>query len=393
MLDADVIVIGAGAAGLMCAATAGARGRRVLLLEHNDQPGKKILISGGGRCNFTNIYNAPEHFLSHNPHFCKSALARYTQWDFIAKVAERGIAYHEKTLGQQFCDDSAQQIVDMLVDDCSATGVTLRCGVGVSGVTRRDRCFAVQTDSGEYRAESVVVACGGRSFPRLGASDLGYRIAESFDLPLTAQRAALVPFTFDRQQRTVYEDLAGVSLDVQVECSGQHFREAMLFTHKGLSGPAMLQISSYWQPGDTLAIDLMPEGDFAAWLAEQRQQHGQRLVTTALKTILPRRLAEHIANDCSLAESNLAQLNKQQNESLAARIQPWEVTPAGDEGYRKAEVTLGGVDTRALSSKTMEARGINGLYFIGEVVDVTGHLGGHNFQWAWASGHCAGSYA
>ncbi|EDY86923.1 conserved hypothetical protein TIGR00275 [gamma proteobacterium HTCC5015] len=393
MLDADVIVIGAGAAGLMAAATAGERGRRVLLLEHNQRAGQKILISGGGRCNFTNLYNAPEHFLSNNPHFCKSALARYTQWDFIAKVAERGIAYHEKTLGQQFCDDSAQQIVDLLVDDCRAAGVELRCGIAVQSVDKTGASFCVRTDSGDFYSQSVIVACGGRSFPRLGASDLGYRIADSFGLALTAQRPALVPFTFDKTQRQRYEELAGVSLDVRVECNGQSFREAMLFTHKGLSGPAILQISSYWQHGDSVDIDLLPEIDFMDWLEQQRQAHGKRSVSKALSECLPRRLAEHIATHQSLHHKVLAELSKADMAHLQQHIQPWRVAPAGDEGYRKAEVTLGGVDTRELSSKTMEARAVNGLYFVGEIVDVTGHLGGHNFQWAWASGYCAGCYA
>lgn len=387
----DVIVIGAGAAGLMCAAQAGQRGRKTVLLEHNDQIGNKILISGGGRCNFTNLYTEPSDFLSQNEHFCKSALSRYTQYDFLKLVDDYGIAYHEKTLGQQFCDDSAKQIVALLTEECEKGDVNIRNQSTVSNIERNaDGLFEVQCKAVSYQAQSLVIATGALSFPRLGATDFGHQLATQFDIQLTPLRPGLVPFTFDKDTRALYEELAGISLDASASCNGQSFREGLLFTHKGLSGPVILQISSYWQAGQEVEIDLLPELDLVAHIQAEKQQRPKLQIRTVLNEILPKRFVELLCKQQDLNECQLSNFSNDQLDRLCASLQPWCIVPAGDEGYRKAEVTLGGVDTNELSSKTMMSKKVEGLYFIGEVVDVTGHLGGFNFQWAWASGYCAG---
>lgn len=382
----DVIVIGAGAAGMMCAAQAGQRGRRVLLIEHYHKLGEKIRISGGGRCNFTNLHCAPEHFLSQNPHFCRSALARYTPRHFIAMVERHGIAYHEKTLGQLFCDDSAQQITDMLKSECDRGGVEWRMPCEVREVTRVGKVFAVTTDQGIYRAPSLVVATGGLSVPKIGAGPFGYRLAEQFGLKVVAPRPALVPLSFDPAALARFGDLSGISIDAEVSCNGGRFREKLLLTHRGLSGPAILQISSYWHGGDFIEIDLLPGRDAEAWLLAEQSSRAQ--LDNLLAQALPRRFAQQW---CAAhgGSGPLSQFSRSALKALAHGLHHWRVQPSGTLGYNKAEVTLGGVDTDGLSSKTMEARTQPGLFFIGEVVDVTGHLGGFNFQWAWASGHAA----
>ena len=391
----DVIVLGGGAAGLMCAAVAAARGRRVVVLEGSKRCGKKILMSGGGRCNFTNVYSTPENFLSANPHFCKSALARYTPADFIAAVEAHGIAYHEKEKGQLFCNESSKQIVAMLLDECAAVGVDVQVRAPVESVARDgDAGFVVHTETGVVRGESLVVATGGLSIPKMGASGIGYRIARQFGLAVRDTRAALVPFTLNGGQGKAFGALSGVGLDVEASCNDAHFDAGMLFTHRGLSGPAMLQVSSYWQPGDTMAVDWFAGADAEQWLTERRDARPDARLATVLAERLPRRLAQSLCNEVgksSLGNHRLRQLDDQACAALATRLTEWQFTPDGTEGYRTAEVTIGGVDTDALSSATMAARDVPGLYFIGEVVDVTGHLGGHNFQWAWASAQAAGA--
>ncbi|HRJ73857.1 MAG TPA: NAD(P)/FAD-dependent oxidoreductase [Terrimicrobiaceae bacterium] len=378
----DVIVIGAGAAGMMCALTAGRRGRRVALLEHNDRPGKKIGISGGGRCNFTNLHASPENYLSGHPAFCRSALARYTPQDFLALVEKHGIAWHEKKLGQLFCDTSSRAIIEMLVRECRESRVEILCGEPVLDVRKTDR-FHVRTRTRETSAASLVIATGGLSFEKLGASPFGHRIAEQFGLPMTGLRPALVPLTFDAEDRTHFDALSGVSLPVIVRRPGISFAENILFTHRGMSGPAILQISSYWREGDRVEFDLLPGIDL--WQAPTAK--------TSLENLLsghwPRRLADAWCARHA-PRKPLAQYRQYEITDVARRLHHWEIAFSGTEGYPKAEVTLGGVDTGALSSKTMEARDVPGLYFIGEVVDVTGWLGGYNFQWAWASGNAAG---
>jgi predicted Rossmann fold flavoprotein len=389
--DYDVIILGAGAAGLMCAGVAGARGRSVLLLEQARNPGEKIRISGGGRCNFTNLHTSPANFLSANPHFCRSALSSFTQQDFIARVEKQGIAYHEKTLGQMFCDGSSRQIVDMLVGDIRAAGVRLQLGARISAVDKADDGFRVTTDTGEFRGRSLVVATGGPSIPKMGASGFGYRLAEQFGLALVPPRPALVPLTFDAAFLDRCRALAGVSVEAVVTCGTARFAEALLFTHRGLSGPAILQISSYWRDGDDVVIDLAPGHDVFAALKEARQRQPRQEPATALCRFLPRRLAQMIAESAG-PPVRLADLSDKRLADVASAVQAWCVRPNGTEGYRTAEVTLGGVDTAELSSKTFETKSVPGLHFIGEVVDVTGHLGGFNFQWAWSSGHAAGRY-
>ncbi|MGD8163960.1 NAD(P)/FAD-dependent oxidoreductase [Pantoea sp. FN0307] len=382
----DVIIIGAGAAGLFCAAQVGQRGLRVLLLDNGKKPGRKILMSGGGRCNFTNLYTEPAAYLSHNPHFCKSALARYTQWDFIALVNQYGIAYHEKTLGQLFCDDSAQQIVDLLMAECEKGHVTLRLRSEVLAVNRDEAGYAVQLNGAEVRADKLVIASGGLSMPGLGASPFGYRLAEQFGLRVYPTRAALVPFTLHKPLLEQLQTLSGVSLPTTIEAAnGKRFKEAMLFTHRGLSGPSVLQISSYWQPGEFVTIDLSPEQDLDAFINEEREARPNQSLKNTLAKPLPKRLVEVLQILGVVPEVTLKQLNAKQQRELTENLHAWRVQPNGTEGYRTAEVTLGGVDTTQLSSKTMEARDVPGLYFIGEVVDVTGWLGGYNFQWAWSS--------
>lgn len=384
----DVIVLGAGAAGMMCAATAGQRGRRVLLLDHADKLAEKIRISGGGRCNFTNLQARHDSYVSDNPNFCRSALAQYTARDFIALVERYGIAYHEKKLGQLFCDDSSQQIIDMLDSECRAAKVDRRMGVAVQQVGRNGELFVVHTSLGVFEAGSLVVATGGLSIPQIGATPLGYQIAEQFGLPLTPLSPALVPLTFHLDDAERFAPLAGVSLDVEVRSGKVRFRENVLFTHKGLSGPAILQISSYWQPGQEIVIDLLPDIDAEAWL-EERAGSEQLLANAMGELAWPKRFAEAwlAAQGANVRGKDLAPKRRRQ---LAEALHNWRVLPNGTQGYKKAEVTRGGVSTRALSSKTMMANDVLGLFFIGEVVDITGWLGGYNFQWAWSSGFVAG---
>ncbi|PLR50416.1 aminoacetone oxidase family FAD-binding enzyme [Chimaeribacter arupi] len=382
----DVVVIGAGAAGMFCAALAGQGGCRVLLLDNGKKAGRKILMSGGGRCNFTNMYTEPAAYLSQNPHFCKSALARYTQWDFIDLVNRHGIAYHEKTLGQLFCDDSAQQIVDLLLKECEKGNVTIRLRSEVLAVAKSDEGYTLALNGAEVSARSVVVASGGLSMPGLGASPFGYKLAEQFGLKVLPTRAALVPFTLHKPLLEHLQTLSGVSVPSVVTAeNGVAFKESILFTHRGLSGPAILQLSSYWQPGEFVSINLLPNLDLAAFLDEERRAHPNQSLKNTLAQQLPKRLVECLQTLGQLPDVTLKQLNAPQQAALVESLQAWRVQPNGTEGYRTAEVTLGGVDTRALSSKTMMANNVPGLYFIGEVVDVTGWLGGYNFQWAWSS--------
>ncbi|MBE5253123.1 aminoacetone oxidase family FAD-binding enzyme [Mixta mediterraneensis] len=382
----DVIIIGAGAAGLFCAAQAGLRGRRVLLLDNGKKPGRKILMSGGGRCNFTNLYTEAAAYLSHNPHFCKSALARYTQWDFIDLVNKHGIAWHEKTLGQLFCDDSAQQIVGLLLKECEKGRVSLRLRSEVLSVNRNEAGYMLQLSDGAVQAGKLVVASGGLSMPGLGASPFGYKIAEQFGLTVFPTRAALVPFTLHKPLLAQLQTLSGVALDTTIKAQdGTLFKEAMLFTHRGLSGPAVLQISSYWQPGEFVTINLSPASDLDAFINVQREAHPNLSLKNSLAKLLPKRLVEILQEMKIVPDVSLKQLNSKQQAGLVQTLHEWRVQPNGTEGYRTAEVTLGGVDTTQLSSKTMEARDVPGLFFIGEVVDVTGWLGGYNFQWAWSS--------
>lgn len=387
----DVIIIGAGAAGLFCAAQAGQRGRRVLLLDNGKKPGRKILMSGGGRCNFTNLYTEPAAYLSNNPHFCKSALARYTQWDFIDLVNRHGIAWHEKTLGQLFCDDSAAQIVELLVKECQQAGVTTRLRSEVLSVERDDNGYTLQLNGDTVQAEKLVIASGGLSMPGLGATPFGYKLAQQFGLRVFPTRAALVPFTLHKPLLDHLQALSGVSLStVMTAEDGTVFKEAMLFTHRGLSGPAVLQLSSYWQPGEFVSIDLSPAQDLAAFIDEERSAHPNQSLKNTLAKVLPKRLIEVLQTLAMVPDVTLKQLNSRQQSELVGTLHQWRVQPNGTEGYRTAEVTLGGVDTSQLSSKTMEAREVPGLYFIGEVVDVTGWLGGYNFQWAWSSAWACG---
>lgn len=394
-INTDVLIIGAGAAGLMCALSAGGRGRRVVVLEHTDKVGEKIRISGGGRCNFTNLYCAPDRYISANRHFCTSALKRFSQHDFIAMVDRHGIGWHEKTLGQLFCDHSATDIIDMLMHECDAAGVTFRTNTAATAIQRHSPDgFHITTPHGTIETRSLVVASGGLSIPKIGASPFGYRIAEQFGLRIVPTRAGLVPLTFDPAVLDDTRDLSGVAVDPAdiASANGTHFREALLFTHRGISGPAVLQISSYWHPGEDVTIDLCPDIDIAAWLKDCRITQGKAMLHTVLSERLPRRLAERIAAALHPDGVRIADLSAAQIGAIAARIEQWRVKPSGSEGYRTAEVTLGGVDTDEISSKTFEAKSVPGLYFIGEVVDVTGHLGGFNFQWAWSSGWCAGQF-
>lgn len=373
----------------MCALAAGQRGRRVLVLDHADAPGEKIRISGGGRCNFTNIHAGPKNFLSANPHFAKSALARFTPTDFIAMVDRHGIAWHEKTLGQLFCDDSARDIIRMLLDEMRAAGVELQLGVEISAVEKGEGGFRLQTTVGEIRAASVAIATGGKSIPKMGATGFAYRVAADFDLKVTETRPGLVPLTLDPALLAELAPLAGVSVDAEIRHGKTAFREALLFTHRGLSGPAILQISSYWREGDEITLSLEPDVDFAALLKTAKRENGRQAVQTVLARHLPKRLAQYVVERFAV-DRPLADLSDKALEALAAFLHGWAIKPAGSEGYRTAEVTLGGIDTAELDSKTMMAKRVPGLYFVGECVDVTGWLGGYNFQWAWASGHAAG---
>ncbi|MGE0130491.1 MAG: NAD(P)/FAD-dependent oxidoreductase [Blastocatellales bacterium] len=382
----DVIVIGGGAAGLFCAMIAGARGRKVLVIEHAEKVGKKILISGGGRCNFTNIHAAPENFICGNPNFHKSALARYTPYDFIELVEKHGIRHHEKKLGQLFCDDNSQQIVQMLLKECADAGVEIRTNCKVGSIDKSGS-FTVETSQGRFECESLVVATGGLSIPKMGATDFGYRLARQFGLRIVETRPALVPFTLSEEDRAIFGPLSGVSVDALVSLRDQSFRENILVTHQGLSGPAILQISSYWNRGQEIEVDLLPGGDAHELLTGERD--GLKELKTVLGQHWPQRFAQAWA-ELHAESKPMRQYSNKELREIAERIHRWRITPDGTESYRKAEVTAGGVDTDELSSKTMEARRAPGLYFIGEVVDVTGHLGGFNFQWAWASGFAAG---
>jgi len=392
MTDIDVLVLGAGAAGFMCAIEAAKRGRRVVVLDHSDKPAEKIRISGGGRCNFTNIHCSPANFLSQNPRFAISALKRYTQQDFLALVEKHRIPWHEKTLGQLFCDNSAKDIIRLLMDELEAAGGKLYLSTTISDITKPDDRFSVATSRGAYRARSLVVATGGLSIPKLGATPFGYDIARSFGLSLVPPRAALVPLTFSDANKELCKKLAGVSVDAIVSFAKTTFREGLLFTHRGLSGPSILQISSYWQEGRPITVDLAPGVDVFETLTGGRRSSPKQDLRTAISHLLPKRLAEEVTAEQSFT-GRLADQSDKLFRRVSERINRWQLTPVGTEGYRTAEVTLGGVDTAELSSKTMEAKAVPGLFFIGEVVDVTGHLGGFNFQWAWSSGHAAGQAA
>jgi predicted Rossmann fold flavoprotein len=388
----DVVVIGGGAAGLMCALTAGQRGRRVRVIEHANRCGKKILMSGGGRCNFTNTGTTPGNFLSANRHFCKSALARFTPADFIAMVDRHRIAWHEKELGQLFCDESSKQIVAMLLAECAAGGVVIETSCEVDAVRHGADGFRVQTPRGEFVAGSLVVASGGLSIPSMGASGFGYALARQFGHAVLPTRAGLVPLTLSGKHQERMQDLSGVALPVTASCHGASFSNSMLVTHRGVSGPAILQISSYWQPGDDLRLDLLPGGDAYAWLREQRAARPAAELRTVLGDLLPKRFAQRLC-EFAFTSRPMRQYNDPELRQVAEQLSNWPLVASGTEGYRTAEVTLGGVDTDELSSTTMQSKRIPGLYFIGEVVDVTGWLGGYNFQWAWASGYAAGLVA
>ena len=383
----DAIVLGAGAAGMMCAMTAAARGRRVLLVDHADAPGKKILISGGGRCNFTNINTAPDRYLSANPHFAKSALRRYTPADFIALVERHGIAWHEKTLGQLFCDGSARQIIDMLVDECTAAGVTFRLGQPATAIERDEAGFRVTVAGEDLRAPAVVLATGGPSIPKIGATGFAYDVARRFGLAVIQPRPALVPLTLGPDD-ALFRELSGVSAEVVVRWNKVRFREAALFTHRGLSGPAMLQISSYWQHRTPIAVNFLPDAD-ADWLLAEKRERPRASLRRTLSARLPERLADALLERLALT-GELGALTDKALRGTQAQLADWPFHPNGTEGFAKAEVTAGGIDTAELSSQTMEARHVPGLYVIGEALDVTGWLGGYNFQWAWASGWAAG---
>jgi predicted Rossmann fold flavoprotein len=388
----DVVIVGAGAAGMMCAIEAGKRGRRVLVIDHADKPGEKIRISGGGRCNFTNIHTTANNFISANPRFCISALSRYKPADFIALVQKHGIAFHEKTLGQLFCDEKATQIIDMLLTEMKDAGVTLRLGVEASGIEKTGDGFALTVGGQPVTCASLVVATGGKSIPKMGATGFGYEVARQFGLALTETRPGLVPLTFEIGMLEQLRPLAGVAVDAHVTSGKTLFDEAMLFTHRGISGPAILQISSYWREGGEIVINMAPGKNLFELLRRSRSEVGKRSVETVLASWLPRSLADFIAWSCG-ATGNIADASDKVLRKVADSVNAWRIKPVGSEGYRTAEVTLGGVDTNGLDQKTLEAKTVPGLYFIGEVVDVTGWLGGFNFQWAWASGWAAGQAA
>lgn len=394
MNEYDVIVLGGGAAGLMCAITAGNRGRRVIVLEGSNKIGKKILMSGGGRCNFTNLHCEPSHFISANPSFCISALSRYTQWDFIALVEKHGIAYHEKSAGQLFCDKSSKDILAMLEQECARANVRIVTHCDIASVIKEER-FRVTSDCDQFTSASLVIATGGLSIPKMGASDFGYRLARQFGLKVIETRAGLVPFTFTGGMHDLTERLSGISLRAAISTSGVTFNDDVLFTHRGLSGPAALQLSSYWVPGQEIQLDLLPDLNVVSYLMQSKQSQPRAVLRTVLSEILPRALVLELQPIFwhPLANKILADMSDTELQKLANDLQNWRVKPAATEGYRTAEVTLGGIDTQELSSKTMESRRHPGLYCIGEVVDVTGHLGGFNFQWAWSSAHAAGEVA
>ena len=388
MRSSDVVIIGAGAAGLMCALTAAERGRQVLLIEHANKAGKKILMSGGGRCNFTNMYAEPANFASTNPHFCKSALARYTPWDFIAMVSEHGVPYHEKKLGQLFCDNKSKDILNMLLDECRQAGVELHLDTSVHRIEKTDAGYGLSTDLGDVAAQSLVIATGGLSIPTMGATGFGYDVARQFGHSVLPTRAGLVPFTLSGELKDLCTELSGTSVDCVARCNGESFRENLLFTHRGLSGPAILQISSFWHPGDEVEINLLPDRDALEWLQGQQATRPNSELKTLLGEVFTKKMAALLAEHW-FASKPMKQYTPAGLREIADKLGAWRLVPAGTEGYRTAEVTLGGIDTREVSPKTFESLKSPGLYFIGEVLDVTGHLGGFNFQWAWASGHAA----
>ncbi|MDH5217796.1 MAG: NAD(P)/FAD-dependent oxidoreductase [Gammaproteobacteria bacterium] len=390
MINTDVVIIGASASGLMCAIEAGKRGRNVTVLDHANKAGKKILMSGGGRCNFTNYDVSADNYISHNPHFCKSALSRFTQWDFLELVKRHQIPFHEREHGQLFCDDSAKDILDMLLSECKKAGVTIRLNTEINSVQQLDaNSFQIKTSKQIYQSQSLVIASGGLSIPKMCASPLGYKIAQQFGIKVWPTNAGLVPFTLQPEDKELFSNLSGIAIDSLVHNQRTSFRENILFTHRGLSGPAILQISSYWRPGEAISINLLPDIHLNDLLLVAQQQQDKKQVKTWLAQFLPKRVIATLL-DAALADSTVNSLSHKQIDYIAACFQTWIIKPNGTEGYRTAEVTLGGVDCDALSSKTMEARNVAGLYFIGEVVDVTGWLGGYNFQWAWSSGWCAG---
>jgi len=398
----DVVIIGAGAAGLMCAATAGKRGRKVVVIDHANKVGKKILMSGGGRCNFTNMYTTPANFLSDNPHFCKSALSRFTQWDFLALVQQYQIGYHEKKLGQLFCDQKAQGILDLLLNECDQAGADIftHCEISAVHLLEPEQAplrYRITTNLGEISCESLIIATGGLSIPTMGATGFGYQVATQFGLALKPRSAGLVPFTLAPEQLAALAPCVGNAVEVSIRCEGsdQIFIENMLFTHRGLSGPAVLQISSYWRPGKLVTINLFPQLQLDQYLREQQTQRPKVLLSTLLAELLTKHIAQSLCDWWGAHWNGNRPINQytpKEIQTITQHFQQWQLLPAGTEGYRTAEVTLGGVDTHCLSSKTMEVKTQPGLYFIGEVVDVTGHLGGFNFQWAWASGHAAGEF-
>ncbi|MEH6577750.1 MAG: NAD(P)/FAD-dependent oxidoreductase [Amphritea sp.] len=391
MEQVDVVIIGAGASGLMCAAAAGYRGRSVLVLEHTSKVGRKILMSGGGRCNFTNMHNSPDNFLSGNLHFCKSALSRFSAQDFIELVERHGVEYHEKTLGQLFCNESSKEMLQLLLTECEWAGVEIRTNSAVEEVKKGDSGFTLTTATGAIDCESLVIATGGLSIPNGGATSFAYDLAKQFDLTVTPLQAALVPFTLQPNDLAYFKPLAGVSHPVSISIGKQSFNESMLFTHRGLSGPAVLQISSYWQPGQEIEIDLFPALNLADWLLKARAERPKADITTHLAQLMSKRMAQ-VFCELWVLSGSLQQYDDKKLAAVAERFHHWRIKPSGTEGYRTAEVTLGGIITDEISSKTLTAKKVDGLYFIGECLDVTGHLGGHNFQWAWASGFCAGQY-
>ncbi|WP_104400288.1 NAD(P)/FAD-dependent oxidoreductase [Vibrio penaeicida] len=390
----DVVVIGAGAAGLMCAAEAGKRGRRVLVVDHAKKPGRKILISGGGRCNFTNYDVTANNFLCQNPHFVKSALSQYTNWDFISLVSKYGVDFEERDHGQLFCLDSAKDIVDVLLKECDQPSITQRYRADIHNIQKTDSGFSLHIDTDEITCESLVIATGGLSMPKLGATPFGYQVAEQFGLEVISTTAGLVPFTLHKEDKEAFEPLSGIAVPSEITAEdGTVFKEALLFTHRGLSGPAVLQISSFWQAGQKVTINLVPESDVVDLLTTSREKHPNQSLKNTLSKVLPKRLVETLIDRKDLTDKPLKQFNDKDLQAIEAYLENWQILPNGTEGYRTAEVTLGGVNTDHLSSKTMECKDIQGLYFIGEVMDVTGWLGGYNFQWAWSSGFVAGQWA
>lgn len=391
----DVIIIGAGAAGLMCGIEAGKRGRKVLILDKADKVGKKILISGGGRCNFTNLYTEPDNFLSGNPHFCKSALSRYTQWDFIALMEKHGLSWEEKSLGQLFCDQKSKAVVELLEDECRTANVSIELRSSIKDINK-DENFTVTTTTGDYACTSLVIATGGPSIPAMGSTDFALGVANQFSINTLPFVPALVPFTFSKNElESFFKDLSGISTDVSITTqNGKTFKEAILFTHRGISGPVVLQVSSYWKDGESISINLFPDegvDTVEAWLTQQREEHPLAELKTILSYKLPKRLAGKLCEGL-IKNKPMQQYNPQELGKVAEQLNNWPLTPNGTEGLRTAEVSRGGIDTNELSSKTMESKKVDDLYFIGEGVDVTGHLGGFNFQWAWASGWCAGQF-